>query len=107
MPRPKKEPQANKKQPAVSLEARERQLVNLATELAEKQLAEGTASAQVMTHYLKLGTTTAELERQRLEQDVKLKAAQIEQHEAAKRIETLYTEAIAAMRKYQGATDGT
>ena len=50
MPRPKKEPQANKKQPAVSLEARERQLVNLATELAEKQLAEGTASAQVITH---------------------------------------------------------
>ena len=43
--------------PALTPEARENQLVSLAVDLAEKQLREGTASSQVITHYLKLGST--------------------------------------------------
>ncbi|MBR1390783.1 MAG: hypothetical protein IJ567_04950 [Lachnospiraceae bacterium] len=51
-----------KMRPALSPEARENQLVSLAVDLAEKQLLEGTASSQVITHYLKLGTTKERLE---------------------------------------------
>lgn len=38
-------------------EARENQLVSLAYDLAEQQLREGSASAMVITHLLKLRTT--------------------------------------------------
>ena len=49
--------------PAMSPEARENQMIALAVDLAEKQLLEGTASSQVITHYLKLGTTKEKIER--------------------------------------------
>ena len=44
---------SRKMRPALSPEARENQLVSLAVDLAEKKLREGTASSQVITHYLK------------------------------------------------------
>ena len=53
--------------PATSVEARENQLISLAVDLAERQLSEGTASSQVITHYLKLGTTKDRLEKEKLE----------------------------------------
>ena len=102
MPRPKKEPQANKKQPAVSLEARERQLVNLATELAEKQLAEGTASAQVISHFLKQGAAETELKKENLALRNELLVAQTDQIASQKKVEELYEEALRAMKTYGG-----
>ena len=51
--------------PALTPEAREDQLIALATNLAEKQLMDGTASSQVITHYLKMGSTKERIERQR------------------------------------------
>ena len=49
--------QSEKIRPALTPEARENQLIYLATNLAEQQLRDGTASSQVITHYLKLGST--------------------------------------------------
>ena len=49
--------------PALTPEARENQLISLASDLAEKQLREGTASSQVITHYLKLGSTKERIEK--------------------------------------------
>ena len=37
--------------PALTPEARENQMIALAVDLAEKQLLEGTASSQVITHH--------------------------------------------------------
>lgn len=91
--------------PALTPEAREGQLVFLATELAEKQLREGTASSQVIVHYLKLGTTNARLETARMEKELKLLDAKTEALESAKRMEDLYSEAIKAMRSYSGHGD--
>ena len=51
--------------PAMSEEGRENQLIAMAINLAEKQLREGTASSQVITHFLKLGTQAAKLEKER------------------------------------------
>ncbi len=88
--------------PALTPEARENQMISLAVDLAERQLQEGTASSQVITHYLKLGSTRERLERERLEEENKLLKARTEQLQSMKRVEELYEEAIKAMRNYGG-----
>ncbi len=87
--------------PATTPEARENQLIALAVDLAEKQMREGTASAQVITHYLKLGSTKERLEKDILEKQKKLIEAKTESLQSAKRIEELYANALDAMRLYK------
>lgn len=91
-----------RKPPATTPEARENQMIALAVDLAERQLSEGTASAQVITHYLKLGTTKANLEKEKLERENELLKAKTESLQSQKQIDELYTKAIAAMRSYNG-----
>lgn len=91
-----------KMRPALTPEMRENQLVSLAVDLAAKQLEEGTASSQVITHFLKLGTTKAQLEKEKLEKENSLLTAKTEALQSQKRIEELYSEALSAMRKYNG-----
>lgn len=92
----------SRSRPATTPEGRENQLVSLAVDLAEKQLQEGTASAQVISHYLKLGTTREQLEQEKLARENKLLDAKVEQIASAKKVEELYTEALGAMRSYSG-----
>lgn len=87
---------------ALTPEARENQLVHLATDLAEQQLRDGTASSQVITHYLKLGSSKDRLEREILEKQKELMMAKTEAIQSAKRVEELYANAIVAMRSYKG-----
>lgn len=91
--------------PALTPEARENQLVSLAVDLAEKQLMEGTASSQVITHFLKLGSTKAQLEKAKLEHETELLRAKTESYEVAKHSDEIYERAIAAMRSYSGYED--
>lgn len=91
--------------PALTPEARENQLVSLAVDLAEQQLRDGTASSQVITHYLKLGSTKERLEKEKLEEENKLLRAKTEALQSQKRVEELYTEALNAMRNYAGQGD--
>lgn len=88
--------------PALTPEARENQMISLAVDLAEKQLMEGTASSQVITHYLKLGSTKERLEKEKLEEENKLLRARTESLQSAKRVEELYAAAITAMKRYSG-----
>jgi hypothetical protein len=88
--------------PATTDENRENQLVTLAIDLAEKQLSEGTASSQVITHYLKLGSTREKLEQERLMRENELLGSKVEMMASAKRVEELYAEALNAMRSYAG-----
>ena len=88
--------------PALTPEARENQMISLAVDLAERQLQEGTASSQVITHYLKLGSMRERLEREKLEEENKLLKAKTAQIQSMKRVEELYEEAIKAMRNYSG-----
>lgn len=94
-----------KRRPALTPDARENQLISLAVDLAEKQLMEGTASSQVITHYLKLGSTKERIEKEILEKQKELISAKTENLKSAKRIEELYTNAIEAMRRYGGHGD--
>ena len=77
-------------------------MISYATDLAEKQIREGTASSQVITHFLKLGSTRERLEQQRLEHENELTRVKIEALESQARIEELYVDAINAMRSYAG-----
>lgn len=88
--------------PALSPEARENQLIYLATDLAEQQLRDGTASSQVITHYLKLGSMREKLERERLEEENKLLRAKTKALEDAADMKVLYEDAIKSMQRYQG-----
>lgn len=95
----------NKVRPAVSIEGKENQLIALAITEAEKQLREGTASSQVITHFLKLGTTKAQLEKEKLVQENKLTEAKIKALASAEEIKVLYEDALKAMRTYSGQGD--
>lgn len=96
---------SKKIRPALTPEARENQLIYLATELAEKQLREGTASSQVITHYLKLGSSKEKIEREILMKQKDLISAKTESLKSAKKIEELYAKAITAMKQYSGNGD--
>lgn len=95
-------PTSRRRPPATTPEGRENQLVALAVEVAEQQLREGTASAQVITHYLKLGTTRERLEQEKLARENELLRARSEALASAQRVEELYTKALSAMRTYAG-----
>lgn len=88
--------------PAKTAEARERQMIAYATDLAEKQLIEGTASPSVITHFLKQGTMREERERIKLDEEISLLKAKTEAIESAQSVEELLTEALVAFTDYQG-----
>ena len=94
--------QKKKRAPGRTLESRENQLISLAVDLAEKQLSEGTASSQVITHYLKLGSTMERLEKEKLVKENELLKAKTEALKSAKKVEELYMNALNAMRAYSG-----
>lgn len=96
------EPSKPRRPPGTTPEAREKQLVNLAVDLAERQLREGTASSQVISHYLKLGSTREVLEQDKLSRENRVLDAKVEMMESAKRVEELYGQALQAMRSYAG-----
>ena len=103
MANPKKDTaQPRRRPPATTPEARENQLIALAVNLAEKQLSEGTATSQVLTHYLKLGSTKETIEKEILVSQNKLLKAKTEALESGVRQEELYREALDAMREYNG-----
>lgn len=95
-------PKASKGRPALSPEARENQLISLAVDLAERQMLEGTASSQVITHFLKLGTTRAELEKEKLKRENKVLEAKAKAIESSEEVKVLYENALKAMRNYAG-----
>lgn len=88
--------------PALSPEARQNQMAALAVDLAERQLLDGTASSQVITHYLKIASIQGQLEIERLKEENKLLRAKTEAITSTKRSEELMKEAIEAFRSYSG-----
>ena len=85
---------------ALSPQADENEMIALAMEQARKQLMEGTASSQIVVHYLKLASSKENLEQQIAEQQLELLKAKTDAIKSAKRSEELYAEAIKAMQEY-------
>lgn len=88
--------------PALTPEARENQMISLAVDLAEQQLRDGSASSQVITHFLKLATAKEKLEQERLKGEIELQKAKVKALDNAEEIKVLYENAIKAMRSYGG-----
>lgn len=88
--------------PASTPEAQEQYMINLTMTLVEKRLREGTASSAETTHFLKLATMKAELEKKKLEEENKLLRAKTETLESAKETKEAYENVIKAMAKYNG-----
>ena len=96
------EPPRTRRPPATTPESRENQLIALATDVAEQQMRDGVASAQVISYYLKLGSSREKLEQERLRHENELLIAKTENLESSARMEELYDAAIKAMSTYAG-----
>ena len=88
--------------PAMSPENREQQIIGRAYDLAEKQIMDGTASSQIITHFLKAGSTKERLELERLRTENELLQAKIKDLESKDNSESIYQAALDAMRRYSG-----
>ena len=90
------------RRPALTPEARENQLISLAIDLVEQRLIDGTASSQETTHFLKLASTKAKIEKEILLEQKKLIAAKTKSIESSEEMKGLYEEALNAMKRYSG-----
>ena len=91
-----------KMRPPLTPEAEENQMISLAVDCARKQMLDGTASAQVITHYLKLGTMQAKLELEKQRAELELAKAKAKSIENSGTSEKIYEEALKAFRGYSG-----
>ena len=96
-----------RRRPPLTQEAEENQLINLAQNLARQQLEDGTASSQVITHYLKLGAEKEkrQIEKEILEKQRDLVVAKTEDLKSRKQSEEFYERVIAALKTYNGQGD--
>lgn len=92
----------SRRPPATTPEQREAQMISLAFDRVEQRIKDGTASAQELVHYLKLGSITTELEREKLRYDTELRKAQVSAIESQQRSEELFKEAMHVFRVYSG-----
>ena len=95
----------SKFRPALTPESRENQMIALAVDVAEEQMRNGTASSQIITHYLKLGTMRERLEMKKIEQEIELQKAKTKALANAEEIKILYQDALKAMQRYSGHGD--
>lgn len=91
-----------KMRPALSPEARENQMISLAMDLVEQRLIDGTASSQETTHFLKLATAKASLEKEKLMRENELLEAKTKAIASEDSKAKMYKEAIEAMKRYSG-----
>lgn len=88
-----------------SPEARENRLISMAMDLAEERMRNGTATAQEVIHFLKLGSEKSRVEVEKLELEKALVEAKTENIKAQKEMTTMFSSAIAAMKTYRGDED--
>lgn len=91
--------------PGKTIESRENQLIRLAYDLAERKIRNGTATAQEVTYFLKMGSVVSQLEKAKLEKENQLLEAKTQSLQSQKAVEELYKKAMAAFRTYSGQED--
>lgn len=96
----------NKQPVPITDEDRENYMINLAMDLVEKRLIEGTATSQETTHFLKLGSTEARVRKRILEQEEELTKAKTDNLRMQENVERLISDAIDAMKSYSGSDGG-
>lgn len=91
--------------PASNPEERENQMISLAVNLAEQQLREGTASSQVIVHYLKLASTRNKLEEEKIKYETAMLQAKKDALNKSGQLQELMANALEAFRSYSGNTE--
>ena len=91
--------------PPLTVQGKENYMINLAMDLAEKQLREGTASSQTINHFLQLGCVKESLKRDQLEEEIKLLRAKTKALEEEADRKQLYADAIKAFQIYNGSSE--
>lgn len=94
-----------KMRPALTPEAREKQLIALSMDVAEEKLRDGTASSQIIAHFLKMGSERERLEQSQIKGNIELQEVKKDAIESQKEIKELYSDALVAMRQYSGYGD--
>ena len=92
--------------PASNPEERENQMISLAVNLAEQQLREGTASSQVIVHYLKLASTRNKLEEEKIKYETAMLQAKKDALNKSGQLQELMANALEAFRSYSGNSEG-
>lgn len=90
------------RRPALTPEARENQLISLAYDLVEQRLLDGTASSQETTHFLKLASSKAMLEKEKLTEENKLLRARTEAIQEERKSAEFYSQVLDALKLYSG-----
>ena len=85
---------------ATTMEGREMELVNLAYDAVEERIKNGSASSQELIHFLKLGSSSERLSQEKIESDMDLQRAKIEQIQSSQQMENIIQNAIDAMKGY-------
>ena len=85
-----------------SIETREQRIIGLAMDAAEEKIRNGTASSQIICHFLNLGTEKAKLEREKIQYETELLKSKKNYMDADRRTEELIEQAINAMKRYSG-----
>lgn len=75
-------------------------MISMAVDLAEKKLMDGTASSQLISHYLKLATTREQLEKEKLRKEILQLEAKTQAIQSTARLEELFLKATNAMKAY-------
>lgn len=91
-----------RRSPAKTPEERESMLISMAMDRAEQQIADGSASSQLLTHFAKLGSSREKLEQERLRNEVQVLQKKVETMEAAVDVKNLMEEALLAFKGYSG-----
>lgn len=93
------------RRPALTPEARENQLIAEAIDLVEQRILNGTASSQETTHFLKLGSTKAQYEKEVLKMQRDLMQAKIDNIKNYEKNEEFQQQVIEMFKKYSGEED--
>ena len=92
--------------PAMSKEAHDNQMISLANKCAEEQLRKGTASSQIICHYLKMGSERERLAVEQAKADLELTRAKTKAIESSEQMQQMFQDAIRVFTAYRGGTDG-
>jgi DNA polymerase III delta prime subunit len=86
--------------PPLNDETQENKLVALAFKQAQSQLEEQTASSQMVTHFLRLGSQKAKIELKKLELENKLLEEKILAERSGMELNNMLGEVLAALKSY-------
>lgn len=88
--------------PATTIEGRNNQLIAAAFDLAERRLHNGSASAQEVVHFLRLGAAEQRLKEEKLRNENLVLEARTEELKQRSSGEELFARAIEAFKGYSG-----